>query len=113
MMYQRIVAVRQHVPAELAAGPAEISLAVRRCVESRGGVDVSIRARLQKLREWIAVAGQFPRMLLNIPADVEQRRRTERLAAPMRQEVRQRPLTRRYDIGLAVPQWVEIRHRPA
>ena len=72
-----------------------------------------IRSGLQKLREWIAVAGQFLGMLFDIPADVEQRRRTERLAAPMRQEVRQRHLTGRYRVGLAIPERIEIRHRPA
>ncbi len=102
-MHQGIVAIRTHELAELAAWAPEMSLAIRRAVEGRRRVDVAIGARLEKMRERIAVAGHFIGMLLDIPADVEQWRRAECLAVPMRQEMRQRPLTGRYRVGLAIP----------
>ena len=74
MMHQRIVAVRMHELAELPARPAEMPLAIGRRIEIRRGVDVAIGARLQEMRERIAITGHFLAVLFDIPGDVEQRR---------------------------------------
>ena len=111
-MHQRVVLIRPHNMRKRSAGTPQMGPPIRNGVKIGGRVQIADGPGLQVMRERIPSGAQFLPVLRNIPGNIEQLRRADRLRAPAAQEMCQAGLVRWHVVGRAVPARIEIHDGP-